>query len=158
VILAIAMNHPDLLARYAEDLAVIEFSNRALTVLRDRLLDLAAEPTVEALASGLERAGLSGERDRLLAVAARTPDWRRLRPNALESDAELVLRQTLALHRKAGALNRELKLAEKALAEEFNEQNFARLRDIREDLANLAGAEAMVEGFGDGADRLGQMI
>jgi DNA primase len=158
MILAIAMNHPDLLARFAEELAAIELSNRALMTLRDRLLDLAAEPTIEALAMGLEAAGLAGERDRLLALAARMPDWRQLRPEAPESVVELVLRQTLALHRKAGALNKELKLAEKALAEEFNEQNFARLRDIRENLANLAGAEAMVEGFGDGADRQGQMI
>ena len=86
------------------------------------------------------------------------PDWRRLRPEAAEDQVEQVLRQTLALHRRAGTLNKELKLAEKALAEDFSEQNFARLRDIRENLANLAGAEALVEGFGDGADRPGQMI
>jgi len=157
-ILAIALNHPDLLARHAEEIAAVDFSNRNLATLRDRLLDLAAEPTAEALAAGLAGSGLAAERDRVLALAARMPDWRRLRPEAAEDQVEQVLRQTLALHRRAGTLNKELKLAEKALAEDFSEQNFARLRDIRENLANLAGAEALVEGFGDGADRPGQMI
>ena len=45
-----------------------------------------------------------------------------------------------------------MKLAEKALAvdngAEINEQNFARLRDIKENLADLANAEAAIEGFG----------
>ena len=76
-----------------------------------------------------------------------------MRPEADSSDAEHALRQTLALHRKARALNRELKLAEKALAidadPEINEQNFGRLRDIKENLADLANAEAAIEGFGE---------
>jgi DNA primase len=151
VILAIAINHPDLLARHAEEIAALEFSHRRLSTLRDRLLDLAAEPTADALAEALATAGLAGERDRIMRLAARMPDWRLLRVDAPESDVETVLRQSLALHRKARALNKELKLAEKALAEDFNEQNFARLRDIRENLANLAGAEAAIDGFGGAA-------
>jgi DNA primase len=149
-ILAIVINHPDLLARHAEEIAEIELSSKGLTILRDRLLDFAAEPTAEALANALIAAGFGAERDRVLAlaIAAETPDRLRLRSDTPETEAELVLRQSLALHRKARALNKELKLAEKALADDFNEQNFARLRDIRENLANLAGAEAAVDGFG----------
>jgi DNA primase len=155
-ILAIAINHPDLLARHAEEIAALEFANRRLAALRDRLLDLAAEPDAAALAGALTAAGLGEERDRILRLAAKGPDWRLLKPEAPESDVELVLRQSLALHRRARALNKELKLAEKALAEDFSEQNFARLRDIRENLANLAGAEAMIDGFG--SDPQGQTI
>ena len=65
------------------------------------------------------------------------------------SDAELVLRQCLALQRKVGALHKELKLAEAALAADPTEQNFARLLDIKASLADLANAEAAVEGFGE---------
>ena len=54
----------------------------------------------------------------------------------------------LALQRSSGALNRELKLAEQALAADPTEQNFARLRDIKANLADLANAEAAIEGFG----------
>jgi DNA primase len=156
-ILAIAINHPDLLARHAEEIATLDFSHRRLAGLRDRLLDFAAEPTAESLAAAMAAAGLAAERDRILRLAARMPDWRLLKPDAPESDVELVLLQSLALHRKARALNKELKLAEKALADDFNEQNFARLRDIRETLANLAGAEAAVDGFG-GSDLQGPTI
>jgi DNA primase len=156
-ILAIAINHPDLLARHAEEIAALDLSHRRLAGLRDRLLDFAAEPTADSLAAAMAAAGLAAERDRILRLAARMPDWRLLKPEAPESDVELVLLQSLALHRKAKALNKELKLAEKALADDFNEQNFARLRDIRETLANLAGAEAAVDGFG-GSDPRGQTI
>jgi DNA primase len=39
-------------------------------------------------------------------------------------------------------------LAEQALAADPTEQNLARLRDIKANLADLANAEAAIEGFG----------
>jgi DNA primase len=155
-ILAIALSHPDLLARHVEEIADLEFSSRALAGFRDRLLSAAAGTTLEADAPAA--ASAAKERGLILALAARMPDWWSMRPEAAEGDAEQVLRQSLALHRKVRALNKELKLAEKALAEDFSEQNFARLRDIRENLADLAGVEAVVEGFGDLSGRQGQPI
>ena len=150
VILAIVINHPDLLERHVEEIAGLDLSNRTLSGFRDRLLALALDGPISD--GTLEAAGLAAERGRILALAAQTPLWWCLRPEADSSDADQVLRQTLALHRKAQALNRELKLAEKALAVdngvEINEQNFARLRDIKENLADLANAEASIEGFG----------
>jgi DNA primase len=155
-ILAIALCHPDLLAHYAEEVAALEFSSRALADFRDRLLAAAVATT--SAADAPEAAGLAKERELILALAARMPDWWSMRPEAAAGDAEQVLRQSLALHQKVRALNKELKLAEKALAEDFSEQNFARLRDIRENLADLAGIEAVVEGFGDLSGRQGQAI
>jgi DNA primase len=150
VILAILVNHPVLLERHIEEIAGLDLSNRVLAGFRDRLLALALEGPVSDEA--VETAGLGAERKRVLDLAAQTPLWWCLRREADPSDADQVLRQTLALHRKARALNKELKLAEKALAidngAEINEQNFARLRDIKENLADLANAEAAIEGFG----------
>ena len=159
-ILAILLGHPTLLERHFEEIAAIELTAPTLAAFRDRLFGLPEQAygAAETLAEALESAGLADERDRILRSAAAAPNWWCLRAEAGTSDAEHVLRQTMALQRSSGALNRELKLAEKALADDFSEQNFARLRDIRENLANLAGAEAMVEGFGDGADRQGQLI
>ena len=91
-------------------------------------------------------------------MAAKTPTWWCLRAEASPSDAEHVLRQSLALHRRAGALNRELKLAERSLADEPNEQNFARLLDIKTHLADLAQAEAAIDGFGDLSGRRSSSI
>jgi DNA primase len=149
VILAIVISHPGLLERHVEEIAALTLSNRALTQFRDQFLAYALEPS----ASATPPAGLLAERDRILRLASQMPVWWCLRPEADSSDADQVLRQTLALHRKAGALNKELKLAEKALAidaePEVNEQSFGRLLDIKGNLADLADAEAAIEGFGE---------
>jgi DNA primase len=151
VILAIVINHRDLLERNIEEIADLDLSNQNLARFRDQFLSRSLEAQTGDEAP--ESAGLREERDRILHLAAQMPVWWCVRPEADSSDAEHALRQTLALHRKARALNRELKLAEKALAidadPEINEQNFGRLRDIKENLADLANAEAAIEGFGE---------
>jgi DNA primase len=149
-ILAILICHPGLLEKRIEEVAGIEFLSPALAGFRDRLLGLPGEAFAgaEALASGLAAAGLAAERERILSQAAGTPNWWCVGPGAEVSDAEHVLRQTLALQRSSGALNRELKLAEQALAADPTDQNLARLRDIKANLADLANAEAAIEGFG----------
>jgi DNA primase len=150
VILALVINHPELLERHVEEIAALELSNRALTVFRDRLLARMLDTPIGETAEG---AAFLAERARILQLAAHMPLWWCLRAEADSSDADQVLRQTLALHRKARALNKELNLAERALAvdadPETNEQNFGMLRDIKENLADLANAEAAIEGFGD---------
>jgi DNA primase len=74
-------------------------------------------------------------------------------PDAALADADAVLRQALTLHRKARALHRELLSAEAALALDASDANFARMRDIQEQLSALAGTEAAVEGFGASSGR-----
>lgn len=150
-ILAIALGHPALLEAHWEELAALDFAAPRLAAFRDAL---AAQPadaldSSETLAQALIASGRGAERDRILAEAAKTPTWWCVRAESAPSDAEHVLRQSLALHRRAGALNRELKLAERSLADEPTEQNFARLLDIKAHMADLAHAEAAIEGFGD---------
>jgi len=58
------------------------------------------------------------------------------------------------LHRKNRTLNKELKEAERSLGEEFSEENFARLRELRGQLSALDGTEASIEGFGASSGRL----
>jgi DNA primase len=155
VILAIAIGHPALLEAHWEELAAVEFAGKRLAAFRDALMASTPEAlqSSEALAQWLGLAGRAEERDRILALARKMPNWWCMRADAASSDAEHVLRQSLALHRRAGALNRELKLAERSLAAEPNEQNFARLLDIKAHLADLAHAEAAIEGFGEGSGR-----
>ena len=150
-ILAIALGHPALLEAHWEELAALDFVAPKLSAFRDALLAQPAEAlnSPEALAEALAAAGRAAERTRILDEAARSPAWWCLRAEAAPTDAEHALRQSLALHRRAGALNKELKLAERSLADEPNEQNFARLLDIKAHLADLARAEAAIEGFGD---------
>lgn len=155
LILAALLGHPALLEAHFEEIAVLEFASPALASFRSRLVDLAPEAHggAEALSEALAAAGLAAERDRLLGAAAKMPDWWCLRPEANIGDAEMVLRQSLALQRKAGALHKDLKLAETALAADPTEQNLARLLDIKANLADLAHAEAASEGFGETSGR-----
>ncbi len=155
MILAIALGHPSLLEAHWEELAGLDFAGKRLAAFRDALIATPADAlqSPEALVEALSAAGQAEERERILALAARMPNWWCLRADAAPSDAEHVLRQTLALHRRAGALNRELKLAERSLAAEPNDQNFARLLDIKAHLADLAHAEAAIDGFGEHSGR-----
>jgi DNA primase len=150
-ILAILIGHPRLLEGNWEEVAGLEFASRALTAFRTQLLAFAPDSyaTPEALAAALAEAGAAGERARILAAAAKMPIWWCLRAEADSAAAEHVLRQTLALQRKSGALHKEVKMAEAALAAEPTEQNFARLLDIKSGLADLADVEAAIEGFGE---------
>jgi DNA primase len=155
MILAIALGHPSLLERHCEELAGTEFMGAGLATFRDSLLAAPAEALASsvALADWLSGAGRGAEHERIVALAAKMPDWWCMRPEAATADADLALRQSLALHRRAGALHRDLKLAERSLAAEPNELNLARLLDIKANLADLADAEAAIDGFGDGSGR-----
>ena len=160
MILAIALGHPALLERHCEELAATEFAGAGLGAFRDALLAAPAEAlqSPAALGQWLTGAGRGDERERILALAAGMPNWWCMRPEAAASDADHVLRQSLALHRRAGALNRELKLAERSLAAEPNELNLARLLDIKANLADLGHAEAAIDGFGDQSGRASSPI
>jgi DNA primase len=159
-ILAIALGHPALIEAHWEELAALDFAAAKLARFRDALCALPPEAlrSAEALAEALKAADRGEELDSILAQAARMPNWWCLRAEAAPADAEQVLRQSLALHQRAGALNRELKLAERLLAQEPNEQNFARLLDIKTHLADLAHAEAAIDGFGEQSGRASSTI
>jgi DNA primase len=150
MILAVLIGHPQLLETVWEEIAGLAFASSKLAAFRSRLLDFAPEAyaDAEALANALANAGHGAERERILAAAARMPNWWCQRADAPRSDAETVLRQSLALQRKSGALHRELKLAASALEADPTDQNLARLLDIKASLADLADAEAAIEGFG----------
>jgi DNA primase len=60
----------------------------------------------------------------------------------------------MALQRKSGALNKELRSAALALETDPSEQSLARLLDIKASLADLNDAEAAVEGFGMASGRV----
>ena len=151
VILAALIGHPEFMERAFEEVAGLEFTSAALAHFHAELIDLAAEAHdgPEALAAALEARGAGEARSRILESAQRLPDWWALKPEAEASDAELVFRQCVALQRKTGTLHRELKSAQAALAADPTEQNFARLLDIKSSLADLASAEAAVDGFGE---------
>jgi DNA primase len=149
LILLIFINHPSLLASHIEDLAALELSSPEGEALRG-LLVRCAETGVESpeqMAEAIEQAGLGALRGRLVSMPAHASLWS-VRPDAAAADAAECLRQAFVLHRRARALNRELRGIEARLAENPNEQDAARLRDVQTQLSALEGTEAALEGFG----------
>jgi DNA primase len=155
IIIAVLIGHPALLERHGEEIAGVEFAAASLSAFRDRLLAMPVEAygAADDLAAALGERGAGPERERILAAAGRMPNWWCLRAEGELSAAEHVLRQSLALQRKFGALHKDLRSAERALAAEPTEQNFARLLDIKASLADLANEEAAIEGFGEFSGR-----
>lgn len=155
IIILILLNHPSLLESHGEALAELELANKDTLALKEKLLDLWGHGLAQQamdLNAEIERAGLGPARRRLESLQAHASLWI-VSPEAADADAEAALKQAMALHRKMRALNRELKSAEAALAQEGSETNLARLRDIQTQLSALSGMEAALEGFGAASGR-----
>ncbi|HMK88456.1 MAG TPA: DNA primase [Methylocystis sp.] len=155
LILLILVNHPRLLADCAEELASLEFSTREAHALRNVLLESAfalapeeEEDEAGALRLSIERAGLLPFLVRLEDQSAHANLWN-VRRGAASDDAQVSLRQALALHRRASTLNRERLLIEERLASEPTPADEERLAENQRLLSALEGTEAALEGFGD---------
>ena len=74
-------------------------------------------------------------------------DWP-ARPDAAPEDVRPWWTHVVTLHRKSRSLNKELKDAERALAEDASDANLNWLRDVQGRLTALEGTEATIEGFG----------
>ena len=136
--------HPELLGIEAEDLSELALDDPDAQALRSLLLDQVADsgqPDAEVLESRLRRAGLEEAAVRL-ASHVRPGDRWALDPHTDPLRLEDALRQAVILHRKAGALNSELRSAERALVADETEANFAWLCDVKARMAVIAGAEA----------------
>jgi DNA primase len=150
VLVVTMVNHPALLAAHLDQFAHLELS-RDLDRLRSAILAAVADGEADVrafLASGAFRPLL----DRLAAQVEANGIWQAA-AGAADGDAQEGWLQALTLHLRTGALHRELKAAEAALAQEPSDANLARLNDIRGELARSEGTEALIEGFGASSGR-----
>ncbi|MFO1103326.1 MAG: DNA primase [Methylocystis sp.] len=149
LILLILINHPDLIDSRIEELATLDLNSADARALRDALLRFAEANDAERLELRpfLASLGLEPTVARLEAMAAHSTLWS-VRPEAAAADAGESLRQAFVLHRRSLALNRELRAVQAVLADNPNERDYARLKDIQTQLSALDGAEAAVEGYG----------
>jgi DNA primase len=107
--------------------------------------DHAADP--EALRAALDKRNLSAVLIRVESSLTHHADWP-ARAGAAPDDVRQWWHHVVTLHRRARTLHRELKDAERALADELSDENLAWLRDVQGRLAALDGTEATIEGFG----------
>ncbi|MGI9413874.1 MAG: DNA primase, partial [Hyphomicrobiales bacterium] len=156
VLLMTVVNHPGLLDRYGEEFAEVEFSSAQLDRLRNEILDIAALHApldTSRLDDQLDTRGLLQSVRQAGAGLMHKSEWFMER-DAAATDAETGWRHTLMLHRKSLTLQKELKAAERVLADEPNEENLAHLNDIREQIRSAVGEEATIEGFGEASGRV----
>lgn len=145
------VNHPDLLDRYAEEFAEVEFSSPELDRLRAEILDTAAHCVPldrRTLWNQLDNGGMRGLIEGLKTGLAHKSDWF-VESSAAPVDAETGWRHMLALHRKSLTLQKELMAAELAAAQDGSDENYQRLKEIRMQILAAEGTEATVEGYGD---------
>jgi len=154
LILLILVNHPRLLADNIEELAALELEAAEANALRNLLLQSAfgfggedAGAETATLIEAIDRAGLTAFLSRLRGMEAHASLWN-VRPGAASLDAEVSLKQALALHRRASPLSREKNTTEARLAADPTQEDQARLAEIQKHLTTLEGTEAALEGFG----------
>lgn len=147
------INHPFLLDEEAEDVAALPFANPEADRLRQALITAhldgmhGDEGLTDTASGALAASDLDELSRRVKSLANPQMDWPAY-PDTAKEDARLWWQQRTALHRKAYALSRELKEAERSLGDDPSEANFAWLRDVRERLSTVEGMDALVEGFG----------
>lgn len=143
ILLALA-SHSGLILRCADELAELSLDGMAAERFRQVLLDAAFDDGLDqdALANRLDQPRVQEAKAALMAV---TGPAERLKL-AQAADPESVfesIRQAIVLHHRARTLHSELKAAERALADEATEANFAWIKDVKARLENLEGTEAM---------------
>ncbi len=145
ILLALA-SHPALILRCADEIADLSLEGPAAERFRQALLDATMEGVLDeaALVTRLEQPRVQEAQAQLMAV---TGPAERLKL-AQAADPESVfdsIRQAIVLHHRARTLHSELKAAERALADEATEANFAWIKDVKARLESIEGTEAMSE-------------
>ncbi|KAA0969096.1 DNA primase [Aureimonas fodinaquatilis] len=144
------INHPLLLGEAFDYFAELELPDGDISKLRSTVLDVAAhDPSFDraAIMQALEKLGLLPVFDAFEEKVRLHRDWMFLAHAAVE-DAREALRQALHLQHRQRFLHRELRNAEAAFAVEQTEAAYVQIIEIKREIDNLAGTEALIDGFG----------
>jgi DNA primase len=156
-LIATLIHHPALIDEFFEEIGRIEPGARELDELLRAVLEAVAtgeSGSPDAVRAVIGRMGLGPTLERVLETVRRMRAWPALESAALP-DARDAFAQALHLHRAAGALHKELKEAEIALAEDPTEENYRRLLDVQAQIRAAQATEAIIEGFGSSSGRGG---
>ena len=145
ILLALA-SHPDLIARCVDEIAELALLGPSAERFRQALLDAALDGELEedVLANRLAQPRVRDAHGALMAVTG-PAEKRKLAQGADPESVFDSIRQAVVLHQRARTLNSELKAAERALADEATEANFAWIKDVKARLDTLEGIEALSE-------------
>ncbi|WP_157020104.1 DNA primase [Mesorhizobium xinjiangense] len=158
VILTALINHPQLIDEAYDTVERLDFDHGDLKRLHAGLLDAIAHDEAadrDGIVAALGRRGLGQVWETAQALVRRARQWPAL-PDAALDDAREALGQALHLHHSAGALHKELKAAEAALASEPTEEHYRQLLEIQTQFRDVQAIEALIEGFGVLSGRTGR--
>ena len=150
VLIVCAVNHPVLLEEEFDAFDALDIPPGGLRALRGAVMDAIADEQAgnrETLVARLADSGLGDDWQRAVDLVRAAQVWPAFEDAALD-DARETFRQALHLHRMAGALNKELKEAEAALAADPTDENFEHLLEVQNQFRNVQAVEALIEGFG----------
>jgi DNA primase len=152
------VNHPHLVDENFDAAERLEVSHAELQRLKSVLLDIFAhdhDVDRDGLVSAFAEQGLGESWQRAVDLVRKARLWPALEDAAFE-DARDAFLQALHLHRSAGFLNKELKAAELALANDPTDENYRHLVAIQAQLRDVQATEALIEGFGVQSGRVGR--
>ena len=151
--------HPALGFEFFEEISTLQFQSNEAARLQSAILDGFANwsgeedfPDREYVAGILEAGGLAETLAGMQHQLSANGLWQLL-PEAAYEDARDGWLQAHVLYNKNQTLNRELKTAERALADEDSQENLERLLQIQQELARVEGTEALIDGFGVSSGR-----
>jgi DNA primase len=161
VLLATLLNHPALLEAHCEAISRLELKSATLDKLRNEIIDIAALSVPlerEALMNHLVDRDLADIAQRLAGGAA-VQGHRFAQVEASFVEAEAGFLHLLSSHRRTITLEAEFRAAERALAQEMTDENWARFQDLKKELesqrpefeaetASPAWGEEMFDGAG----------
>ena len=150
-ILTSLLEYPELIAPHVEEIAALSISAPDIERVRQVLLHHADDdaPDRATVHTAIDAAACRPALEKLIKLAGPV----RIKGQGATTnylDAEVALRQALALQRREAALNSDLRVAEIDLAADPNDRNFQRLRDLRAQLSNFDGMDASLDSS-DGA-------
>ena len=148
------VNHPALLQRYFEEFCSMPVTSPGLGGMRQKVVDVLAMEADggegigrEVIHAALKADGQGEFFERAEDQLKRNRVWQSLAEAAFE-DAADGWKQAYTLHMRSHTLNRELKAAEQALAQDDSAENLERLLQIQAEIARDEGVEALIDGFG----------
>ena len=155
--------HPALGAEFFEEVSTLDLQSNEAKALQALFLDCFANwpnsknadgdfPNLDFVMESVREKGLGVSLDNVKQHLIMNNLWQLL-PNAGFEDARDGWLQSHILHLKNQTLNRELKVAERALAEDDSQENLERLLQIQQELSRSDGIEALIEGFGASSGR-----
>jgi DNA primase len=149
------INHPQLADENFDQVEQLDLAHSELRALHAAVIDAHAHGLAgdrQAMVQAIGNAGLGEAWDRAVALIRKARLWPALEEAALD-DAREAFRQALHLQLSAGALHKELKAAEAALATDPTDDNYRHFVEIQSQLRAVQAQDALIDGFGVSSGR-----